>query len=302
MATTLLRIVKYGLQNFWRNGLLSVATIIVMVLALLTFEGLMLFSEVTKGAIASLENKIDISVYFKTDTKEDDVLAVERAIKALPEVERVAYISRDEALRVFRLTHAGDPTINKALDELGENPFAASLNIKAKSPEHYRAIAAYAEREEFAHAVSKVTYSENKNVIDSLTKIITTVNRVGVTANIIFAFIAMIIAFNTIRLAIYANREEIGVMRLVGASNAYIRGPYVVEGILYGVIGTVIALLIITPIVVGITPYVNIVIRSVNLSTILYSQFASIFLNSLLLGVALGVISSSIAITRYLKV
>ena len=124
----------------------------------------------------------------------------------------------------------------------------------------------------------------------------------GVTANIIFAFIAMIIAFNTIRLAIYANREEIGVMRLVGASNAYIRGPYVVEGILYGVIGTVIALLIITPIVVGITPYVNIVIRSVNLSTILYSQFASIFLNSLLLGVALGVISSSIAITRYLKV
>ncbi len=302
MATTLLRVIKYGLRSFWRNGLLSAATIIVMVLALLTFEGLTLFSAVTKGAIASLENKIDISVYFKTDAKEDDMRTVERSIKALPEVERVAYISRDEALRTFRATHAGDATINKALDELGENPLAASLNIKAKNPENYRMIAEYAEQSEFGNVVNKVTYSENKNVIGSLTKIIDTINRVGIAANIIFAFIAMIIAFNTIRLTIYANREEIGIMRLVGASNAYIRGPYIVEGILYGIIGTVIALLITLPVVMGITPYVNIMIRSVDLSAIFYSQFVGIFFGTLLLGVALGTISSSIAITRYLKV
>lgn len=302
MATTLLRVMKYGLRNFWRNGLLSVATIIVMVLALLTFEGLMIFSSITEGAIASLENKIDISIYFKTDAKEDDMLAIEREVKALPEVERVAYISRDEALRVFRATHAGDVTINKALDELGENPLAASLNIKAKNPEDYRKIAEHAERDEFKNVVSKVTYSENKNVIGSLTKMIDAVNRVGIAANIIFALIAIIITFNTIRLAIYANREEIGIMRLVGASNSYIRGPYIVEGILYGAIGTIIALLITVPVVMGISPYVSIMVRSIDLSAIFYGQFFEIFSSTLILGVALGVTSSSIAITRYLKV
>lgn len=302
MATTLLRVIKYGLQSFWRNGWLSAATIVIMVLALLTFEGLLLFSGITKAAVASLQEKIDISVYFKTDAAEDDMRAVEREVKTLPEVKNIVYISRDLALKNFRALHADDATIGKALDELGENPLTASLNIKAKDPKDYKVIAAFAGSEKFKNIIEKITYGENQGAITRLTKIVDTANIVGVAANIIFAFIAIIIAFNTIRLAIYSNREEIGIMRLVGASNAYIRGPYIVEGILYGAIATLIALAIVIPGVESITPYVSVVIPSMNIAKMFYGNFFTIFGYTLLLGIALGTISSSIAITRYLKV
>ncbi len=302
MATTLLRVIKYGLQSFWRNGWLSAATILVMVLALLTFEGLLLFSTITKAAVSSLQDKIDISVYFKTDAAEDDMRAVEREVKALPEVKNVVYISRDLALKNFRALHADDATIGRALDELGENPLAASLNIKANDPKDYKIIAAFAGNEKWKSLVEKVTYGENQGAITRLTKIVDTANIVGVAVNIIFAFIAIIIAFNTIRLAIYSNREEIGIMRLVGASNAYIRGPYIVEGILYGAIATLIAFIIVVPIVLSIAPYITIVIPSMNIAKTFYGSFFTILGDTLLLGIALGTISSSIAITRYLKV
>lgn len=302
MVTSLFRIIKYGVQSFWRNGWLSVATIVVMVLTLFVFQGLLISSVFVNTAVHSLQDKIDISAYFKTTSSEDDVLKIERSLKSLAEVRDVEYVSREKALQVFKDRHKDDPTIAKALEELGENPLSASLNIKARDPKEYSIIAAYLENEQFKPVIEKVTYSQNQTAINRLIRIADTANNVGIAVIIILAAIAVIVTFNTVRLAIYSNREEIGIMRLVGASNAYIRGPYVVEGILYGVTSAVLVFSLIVPVVYAANPYINVFLPELNLVNYFYGNLFHLFGYTLLLSIALGTISSSFAVTRYLKV
>jgi cell division transport system permease protein len=234
MATTLLRILKYGFQSFWRNGWLSTATVLIMVLALITFQGLLLFDVVTTAAITSIRDKIDIAVYFQRTAAEDDILKMKKDVEQLPTIKSVDYISSADALAAFKEKHKNNPTISQALAELPVNPISASINVQAKDSKDYPAIAEYLENQSFSSIVEKVTYSQNKGAIDGLNKFIDTINRMGLAFTIFIAFAASLVAFNTIRLAIYSNREEIGIMRLVGASNTFIKGPYIVNGILYG--------------------------------------------------------------------
>ncbi len=302
MITTLFRVIKYGVQSFWRNGWLSVATIVVLVLALFVFQGLLLSSVFVNTAVLSLQDKIDISAYFKTTSGEDEILKIERSLKSLAEVKNVEYVSREKALEIFKDRHQNDPTIAKALEELGENPLSASLNIKARDPKEYNIIAAYLENEQFKSVIEKVTYSQNQTAINRLIRIADTANNVGIAVIVVLALIAVIVTFNTVRLAIYSNRDEIGIMRLVGASNAYIRGPYIIEGILYGVTSAVFVFSLIVPVVYAAGPYINVFLPELNLIEYFYGNLVQLFGYTLLLSVALGTISSSFAITRYLKV
>jgi cell division transport system permease protein len=302
MITTLFRIIKYGFQNFYRNGLLTFATIVVLTLTLAVFQGLVIFQTVSKAALLSLQDKIDISAYFKSAAPEDEILKIERSLRSLAEVKEVEYVSREKALQIFKERHKDDATIAKALEELGENPLSASLNVKAKDPKEYSAIAAYLENEQFKTVVEKVTFGQNQGAINRLVKIIDTADAMGVAMTIALALIAIIVTFNTVRLAIYSNREEIGVMRLVGASNAYIRGPYVVEGVLYGAIAAAVVFALVLPIIYAVNPYVSAFIPGLNLISYFYSNALVLLGYTLLLGMGLGILSSSIAITRYLRV
>lgn len=302
MVTTLLRIIKYGFQGFRRNGWLSAATILVMVLALGVFASLMMFNVVAKTAIQSLQDKIDISVYFKTSAPEDEILKIERSVQQLPEVKAVEYISREKALQIFKEKHKDDPTIGKALQELNDNPLSASINVKANDPKDYGVISSYLENEKFKDVVDKITYSQNQLAINRLVKIVDTAKAGGIAVTFALALIAAIVAFNTVRLAIYSNREEIGIMRLVGGSNMFIRGPYVVEGVIYGIISAVAALIVIAPLVHLVAPYMNVFIPEMNVLGYFYGNILNLLGYELLLGILLGTISSSIAVTRYLKV
>lgn len=302
MATTLLRILKYGFQSFWRNGWLSTATVLVMVLALITFQGLLLFDVVTKSAVASIRDKIDIAVYFRRTTAEDDMLKMKKAVEQLPTIKSVEYISSADALADFKEKHKSDPTISQALTELAANPLLASLNVKAKDPNDYPAIAQYLENDGFSPIVEKVTYSQNKNAIDRLNKLIDTLNRMGLAVTIFIAFAASLVAFNTIRLAIYSNREEIGIMRLVGASNTFIKGPYIVDGILYGFFGSLVTLLLTAPLLNIAAPVVARLIPEMNLQVYFYTNLPTLFGYLIVFGAALGVLSSWVAIRRYLRV
>lgn len=302
MITTLFRIIKYGFQSFWRNGLLSVATIVVLVLTLIVFEGLVLSSIITNSAIVSLQDKIDISAYFKSSAPEDEILKIERSLRSLAEVRDVQYVSREKALEIFKDRHKDDLAITKALEELEINPLSAALNVKAKDPKEYSLIASYLENEQFKPVIDKVTFSQNQLAIERLVRIADTARAGGIAVNIALAIIAIIVTFNTIRLAIYSNRDEIGIMRLVGASNAYIRGPYVVEGVLYGTIAAVSVFAIVTPIIHTSAHYVGVFIPGLDIILYFYNNFISLFGYTLLLSIALGIFSSSIAITRYLRV
>ena len=302
MTTFLSRIFKYGWQNFSRGKWLSAATLVVIVLALVVFESLIIFTVITKTSLSLLQEKIDISVYFKPKTAEDDILKVKKAIEDLPETAQVEYVSRDKALALFKEAHKDDAAISQALQELNENPLSPVLNIKAKKPDQYAAIADELSRDSWKPITQKVTYRQNQTIIDRLSKIIDITNRVGLILTILLTLTAIVITFNTVSLAIYSNREEIGIMRLVGAPNSLISGPYMVEGIIYGVMGAVLSLIIFWPAIYWGAPYLKYFLTDLDLRTYFFAHFFALVGYQLLFGIALGVISSNFAIQKYLKI
>ncbi|MCL4406031.1 MAG: permease-like cell division protein FtsX [Patescibacteria group bacterium] len=302
MFTTLARIIKYGFQNFWRNNLVSFATILVLLLAVVVFQGMVIFGEIGKQAINAVQDKIDISVYFVSNAPEDEILKLKEALLTLSEVKSVDYISKDEALELFKERHADDPTISQAIGELEENPLRASLNIKAKNPNQYSLIASFLENDSSKSVIQEVSYSQNQVVIDRLAKILSLGRRTAAVLTLAFAIVAIIISFNTILLAIYSNKEEIGIMRLVGASNAFIRGPYIIVGVIYGIIAVLLAMILSAPFIYAASPYVAVFIPGMSLWGFFMGSFFKLLGYNLLFGVGIGVISSVIVIRKYLEV
>src|SRR3989344_4591329 len=214
MTTNLLRVLKFGSQNFLRNSLVSAVTILTLSMVLLVFIGLLMFMGVGRDLIAIFQDKIDIAVYFKEATTEDEVLTIKGALEDLNDIKKVDYISRDKALEIFSEKHSSDQTILQALDELDENPLLASLNIKAEQPDKYQVIAEYLTGNILQDKIEKVTYAQNSLVIDKMIKIINTSQVFGLAVVIFLGLVAALVLINTIRLVIYSNRNEIEIARL----------------------------------------------------------------------------------------
>lgn len=275
---------------------------VVILLALLVFEGLVISGVIANTAINSIQDKIDISIYFKTDAPEDEILRIKDNLLQTAEVKSVEYVSRDEALESFRERHKDDETISRAVEELEENPLSASLNIKAEDPSQYSIIAGYLNNNVSSDLVENITYNQNQVVIDRLASIIEVSRQVGLLAALFLTIVAILVAFNTILLGIYSNRDEISIMRLVGANNIYVRGPFVVMGVIYGLITAVISVVLAAPIIWFAAPYIKLFIPAMDLREYFTSHFFLLFFYQLLFGIGIGVVSSFIAIRRYLKV
>jgi cell division transport system permease protein len=301
MFTIISRIFHFGLKNFWRNGWLSTATVAIMTLASIGFLGLILFGVTTHAAASAIQDKIDISVYFNTNTSEDEILNIQQSLEGLSQVASVNYISQDQALATFQQNHANDPTVSQAVNELDTNPLEASLNITAKDPSEYGAINDYLTSPDLAQYIDTISYAQNQDVINRLAAIVRDVNIGGWIMTVFLALIAGLVMFNTIRLAIYSNREEIGVMRVVGASNSLVRGPFVVEGMLWGLIAALISLIVFTPALYFVSPYLNEFIPGLNIFQYFYTHIIQLFIYELLFGVVIGGLSSFWAVRRYLK-
>ncbi|MBZ1348816.1 MAG: permease-like cell division protein FtsX [Candidatus Liptonbacteria bacterium] len=302
MITTLYRIIKYGFQNFWRNYLISIATVLVLFLSAAGFLGLLIFGAVGSKAISSVQERIDISVYFKPDAPEDDILKIKEGLRGLPEVRSVEYISKDEALEIFKKRHAYDNVIYQAIEELNVNPLSASLNIKAYDPGQYSLIASYFEVEAFKNIIDKITYSENYLIINRLARIVSLGEQGGLMLTLILAIIAAIVAFNAVLLAIYSNKEEIAIMRLVGASNTFIRSPYIFVGMIYGFLAAFLAMVVFTPFVYFISPYIEVFIPTTDLWFYFLGNFFKFFGYCLLFSMSISVVSSIVVVKRYLNV
>lgn len=302
MFTTLIRTLKYGLVGFWRNGWPSVATISVVFLVLVGFGAFLVFNAVSSLALSDIQNKVDISVYFKIDAPEDRILDVKKSLEGMPEVRAVEYVSRDKALEIFKEEHKDDPKISQTLEGLNDNPLVAFLNIKARDLKDYAAISNYLNKESFKEIVDNVSYTESAVVIDRLTRMKKAVEQGGLLLLIFISVTAALIIFNTVRLAIYSNREELAIMRLVGASNFFIRGPYLIEGVLFGLIGSILATAVLSLGVYYTAPYLKIFISGANGWGYFGERFFTFFWYQFLFGVGLGVVSSYIAVRRYLKI
>jgi cell division transport system permease protein len=272
-----------------------------MVLALLVFFWLIVFNVTTERAVTSIQDKIDISVYFKTDTAEDEILNIKQSVASLSEVKSVEYISKDQALQKFREDHADDEIIVQAVNELQDNPLVASLNIKAKDPSQYADIAEYLSADNLMRSIDTLSYAKNQEVIDRLVNIMDTVNRGGFVLTLVLALIAGLVVFNTIRLAIYSSRDEIGIMRAVGASNALVRGPFMIEGIIAGALAAIVSVVIALPTAYVVTPYVSALIPGFNVFQYCIANVGSLLVYQLLFGLGVGVFSSFVAVRRYLR-
>jgi cell division transport system permease protein len=301
MFTIISRIFHFGFKNFWRNGWLSTATVAIMTLASIGFLGLIVFGVITHAAASAIQDKIDISVYFNTNTSEDEILNIQQSLTGLSQVASVDYISRDQALATFQQNHASDPTVSQAINELDTNPLEASLNVKAKDPSQYGAINDYLSSPNLSSYIDSISYTQNQDVINRLAAIVRDVSIGGWIMTIFLALVAGLVMFNTIRLAIYSNREEIGVMRVVGASNSLVRGPFVIEGVLWGIISAVISIAVVAPILYFVSPYLNEFIPGLNIFRYFYTHIVQLFLYELLFGVLIGALSSFWAVRRYLR-
>lgn len=256
---------------------------------------------VANAVLDNLENKIDISVYFKLQTSEEEILKVKTQLEQLAEVENIDYTSQNEALVSFKEKHKDNPVLLQSLDELENNPLEASLNIKAKQTSQYASINQFLESVHYKDIIDKVNYLQNKGVIEKLGKIIIDVKTVGLVISLALAIIVFLVTFNAIRLAIYSSREEINIMRLVGASNWFIRGPFIVEGLLYGVIATVITTILLYPTFYFTSPKISGFLPVGDIFSYFKANILALFFLLLAIGVVLGAFSSFIAVRKYLK-
>lgn len=288
---------------------MSVATVLVMSLSIFMIGIVIMASIFLSGVITSLEEKVDISVYFKQDAGEENILAMKKDLETLPEVKNVKYISRDDALKIFTERHQGDSVVLQSLEVVEENPFSASLEVSAVDTSKYEAIARFLENSQQESLIAvdekgqkKITYSQNQVAIEKLASILSTARLVGFAASAILALIAILVAYNTVRLAIYNSKEEISVMQLVGASNAFIRGPFLVEGVMYGLLSSIFTIAIFYPIFWWTGKKTAAIFGGLNVFSYFKANILEISLILVITGFVLGILSSSFAIRKYLRV
>jgi cell division transport system permease protein len=300
------RVFVSGAKNFVRGGSVSAATVLIMTVTLSIISSLIFLSALLSFTLGFIRDKVDITVYFVTTASESDILSVRDQLQKLPQVSAVTYTSADDVLTAFRARHANDQLTLQALDSLDGNPLDATLEVRAKDPTEYEGIVNYLEAlpalsTSGTSIIDHVNYAQNKDAIDRLTLAIGATRGTGIAVVLLFALASILIAFATIRLAIYTARDEIAVMRLVGASNAYVQGPFIVEGVITGVIASFVVLVLLWPATWYVGAKTWSYFGGFNLGSYYFAHFFFIALTVLGSGILLGAIASVLAIRRYLK-
>lgn len=296
------RVFNVGWTNFKRNTYLSMGTTGIMVLVLFLFSGLMSVNYLASQIVSSLEQKVDVSVYFKSEASEEEIVRVKSDLESLGTVKNVEYVSKVQALNEFKERHAGDTLVQDSLAELDDNPLQASLNVKAGDSAQYASIVSFLEGNKFRSLVDKINFYENEQVIARVLAISGGLRNWGFLLTMALALIAVLVTFNTVRLTIYSQKQEIEIMRLVGGSNWHIKAPYLVEGGMYGVLAASIVAVSFYPMAYFISPKVESLMPGVSLIGYFASNVIQFISLLFFIGILLGVTSSLVAIRRFLRV
>ncbi|MDD5397104.1 MAG: permease-like cell division protein FtsX [Candidatus Moranbacteria bacterium] len=296
------RTFKEGLDNFRRNGWLSFATVSVLAISLYVISVTIILGISANMVLKNVQDKINVSVYFNSDVTESRILEIKDKLVGYQEIQSIDYVSKEQALAQFRKIGEKNVSISQALDEIDDNPLLSALVIKAKNPSQYDLITKAISNSNFSAEISRIDYEENKAAIDRLSSVIKLVEEVGLTLGIIFVFIGVLITFNAIRLTMYAHKHEFEIMRLVGASNIYIRMPFVFEGIFYGTVAAFVVMICLFVTSKFLAPLTRGSISGGDIVSFYFSHFFIIFGGLLISGIFLGTLSGIIAIRRYLKV
>ena len=296
------RIIRSGWQNFYQDRSLLASTLSIMVVVLFLISVLLFSQQMTQTLVGELQHKMDISVYFKQDVQSGEITQVKSDLKKLPEVKEVNYTSKEEAMESFKGTFNNNKSLMKSLEVVGVNPFLASLNIKAFGKEQYDKIANYLNKDSYQKLIDHTNYNQTKETISKVFSISSAVRTGMLSLSVVLAFIAALIAFNTIRLSIVNRKDEISIMKLVGAKSWFVRGPFLVQGALIGVFAAVITAVLFAGGLFLLSTNVQSLLPSVNLFAMFASNFYLFFLVQLTTGVVLTTLSSFVATRKYLQV
>ncbi|KKQ74380.1 MAG: Efflux ABC transporter [Berkelbacteria bacterium GW2011_GWB1_38_5] len=297
------RITNLGLTNFWRNRWLSLASTLVMTLTLLIISLFVVMTIVIGKTTDRIKAKMDITVYFKDSATTDEISDIQQKLAARSDVKEVRYISKEEALQIWN-----EKQKNQRIRELvttDENPLPRSLAVKAIDPSNLNNIADYLSSDDFRSIIHKISYEENKQIIDKLLAITSFIKKLGTFFSIIFIIMSILVILNTIRLTIFTRKQEIEIMRLVGASDRFIKVPFIVEGALYGFLACILAMLLLWIGIGLITPLTNQYLGetvSQNMRNFFAGHFGLILLLQFLVGILVGIGCSLFSIRKYLKV
>lgn len=308
--TTVRRICQYGVNNFTRNAWLTTAATAVMTITLLIMVISFIMSQVFEDTITEVRKRINVSIYLKDEVTNKQRSELETAIRQIPIVTDVVYISKDQAKKEFESQNKTNQETLEGLAELQENPFPASLRVSTNDPTKLNQVSDLALSDRFKDLLPlpespPSNAGERREAIDRIASWSNTFQIASLTATIVFVVISMLIIFNTIRMAIYNRREEIQMMRLIGADPSFIRGPFIVEAALYGVLAAVISsvLLYIVILTQGamFESYQQQQIQVLQTVDFFKTWPVLVVPTLIVVGVAIGVISSLFAMRRYLR-
>ena len=291
-----------SLKSFWRNSWLSLTGTLVMTITLVIISFFFILSITVNKTATTLKDKINIVVYFKDEATNEQLTDVQKLLESRPDVEMVVYVSKDEAKdRFVEMKHFGDEL--SSIFSVDENPLPRSLEVKPVKAEDTEKLFNYLKDPSFTPLFQKISYEENKVIIDRLLMITSFFKTAGLTMSIIFVLISFLIIYNTIKLAIFSRRDEIEIMRLVGATDIFVKFPFIVEGMIYGILATIVAsflvyfgYIVLAP---ALTSYLGDI--DVGLAGFIGGNLPLIVIGQLLLGLALGAFCSWLATRRYVK-
>ena len=305
LFTQIKRTLYIGLVSVVRNTFISFSVIFVMSVALFIIGFSFLFGRVIEDVTEELRDKVDMTVYFVQDADESQIFEFKDKLRELTAVREVLYISQSIALEEYQKRHEEDADILRGLEILEDNPFRARLSVRAHNTDDFESIARFLENEDILSVsattiIDKIDYYQNREIIERLGSIVETVNFFSRLTISLLIFISFLLIFNIERLIIYLSREEIKVMRLIGADDWYVRAPFLVSGAIYGLIGALTAIILLYPVSYWISPSVEQFFGSNGLFVYYLSSFFSTMGVLVLIGIGVGVISSYLSTRKYL--
>ncbi len=302
MLTSFRRIIALGWQNLARDGGIAVANVFIIMIPILLTSALFSLNAAGDFLVKELRQKADISIYFNESVSEDDILRVKDKISQIPAIGKVEYISKDMALADFRARYENNPIVMESLDEVVGNPLPALLHVGADSPDQLEETALLLEQDDYSDLIYEINYNERKEDIQKVFAFTKNAQKIGLWLFAILALISVMVTFNTVRMAILSRKREIGIQRLVGASRWFIRGQFLVEGLIFGLLAGSLSFFAASavcwwagPVMAGALSGMDLWDHFIaNLPVILAMQFG--------IGIGLGAFSSLIAVSRHLKV
>jgi cell division transport system permease protein len=300
---SLFRIIKFSFQDIARNIWLSMATITILFLALLSINMLITVRVISDNAIEAVKERMDVSLYLQANASEGAILELRKNLSALPEVKSINYTSKEDALEIFKSKNQDNPDVMQALGELNRNPLLPSLTILPNNLEDGSFLIEQLERWD-SPIIESRDFTDNSLVVSKINNITQRINEIGMIIISLFIFISLLVVYNAIRVSVYTHRQEIEIMRLVGASNFFIYMPFIFSALIYTFISVLIVIIIFYPFLTLLQPYLETFFTGYNVNILVYfvNNFFFIFGWQFIVILFINIVASLIAIRRYANV